>query len=134
MGEKKVICDTDVIIDYWGEKNHRHVSTKMILENSVGVENIVISAITKWELLAGATNKTEMEKINKRLFPISVFLLNNDITNEAFKLQQKYYLSHNMTLADCLIASTSLVTGFELFTYNTKDYKYISRLDLYNIN
>jgi predicted nucleic acid-binding protein len=53
MAEKKVICDTDVIIDYWEEKNPRHKVTKEILENKIGLDNIVLSAVTKMELMIG---------------------------------------------------------------------------------
>jgi predicted nucleic acid-binding protein len=72
-----------------------------------------------------------MEKINKRMASLLVALINNEMTEKAFDLLNKYHLSHSLTFPDCLIASTSLVTGFELFTYNTKDYKFIPQLVLF---
>ena len=33
MEEKKIVCDTDVMIDYWDETKARHKETKLILEN-----------------------------------------------------------------------------------------------------
>jgi predicted nucleic acid-binding protein len=131
MESKKVVCDTDVMIDFWAEKNPRHAVTKSILENQIGLDNIVLSAITKIELITGAINKHDLAKINNRLSRFYVALLNNEITIKAFDLLQLYFLSHTLTLADCLIASTSITTGSELFTYNTKDYKFISQLTLY---
>jgi len=131
MGEKKVICDTDVMIDYWDDRKARHSNTKSILENKIGIDNIVLSAITKMELMQGALNKNDMEKINKKLSRLTTILIDNEITLKAFDLLQKYYLSHSLTLADCFIASTSEVTGLELFTYNTKDYKFIPQLVLF---
>jgi predicted nucleic acid-binding protein len=37
MAKTKVICDTDVLIDYWDTSNSRHLKTKEILENHIGL-------------------------------------------------------------------------------------------------
>ncbi len=131
MAEKKIICDTDVMIDYWDERQMRHASTKTILEQKIRLDNVVVSAITKMELMSGASNKSELEKINKKLTRFNTALINNEITLKAIELQQKFFLSHGLSLPDCLIASTSIISGLELFTYNTKDFKFISNLILY---
>jgi predicted nucleic acid-binding protein len=54
--EKKIIADTDVLIDYLDESKSRHDNTVIILEN----KNIIISisSITVMELIVGAVNKT----------------------------------------------------------------------------
>ena len=67
MAQNLIICDTDVMIDYWDENQARHIQTKKILENNIGLSNIVLSAITKMELLMGASNKSDQSKINKKL-------------------------------------------------------------------
>ena len=67
MAAKKIICNTDVMIDYWDEKQLRHPITKTILEKNIGLDNVMLSAITKMKLLSGATHKTELDKINKGL-------------------------------------------------------------------
>lgn len=131
MATKKVICDTDVMIDYWDEKQSRHAQTKINLERNIGLDNVVLSAITKMELMLGATSKSDLNKINKKLERFNIALLNNEITLKAFDLLQTYYLSHGLTLPDCVIASTSIITELELFTYNIKDYKFISQLTLF---
>ena len=126
-----MICDTDVMIDYWDVKQSRHLDAKKTLENEIELDQIILSAITKMELMMGAVNKTELASINKKLERFNISLLNNDITLEAFKLIEKYKLSHGLSLPDALIASTALITELELFTYNLKDYKYISGIKLY---
>lgn len=131
MAKKKVICDTDVMIDYWDVTNPRHAPTKSTLETSIDLDNVVLSAITKMELMLGATNKTDMERITKKLNRFNIALINNDITVQAFDLIQNYRLSHGLSLPDGLIAATALTTDLELFTYNTKDFKFISQLKLY---
>lgn len=131
MAKKKVICDTDVIIDYWNINNPRYAYTKNILEDTIEIDNVVLSGITKMELIVGATNKLELARINKNLHQFTIAFLNNDIAQIAMQLLQDYNLSHGLALPDAFIAATSLYTQFELFTYNTKDYKFINGLHLY---
>ena|ERR1017187_1642611 len=133
MAKAIVICDTDVIIDYWDNRNLRHNHTREILEQTIGRENIAISAITKMELMKGATKKSDLQKTIKNLFGFNIILLNNAITLKAFDLLQSYSLSHNLSLPDCIIAATSIITGYDLFTYNTKDYRYVSGLKLFAV-
>jgi len=83
------------------------------------------------ELLMGAINKEEETKIKKKVLRFNTALINNEITEEALHLFEKHRLSHSMAIPDCLIAATSKVTGLALFTYNVKDYKFISKLKLY---
>lgn len=131
MAEKKIICDTDVMIDYWDAKQPRHNATKLALEKKIGLDNIVLSAITKMELMSGASNKSDMKNINKKLSRFNIALINNEITLKAFQLLQSYYLSHSLALPDCFIASTAIITRLELFSYNTKDYKFIPQVVLF---
>ena len=130
MGTQKVICDTDVMIDYWDVSQKRHQETKEILEKQIELDNVVLSSITKMELLLGASNKTELKTISKKLGRFNIALINNEITLLAFELLETYRLSHGLAIPDCFIASTALVTDLELFTYNEKDFKFISKLRL----
>ena len=50
MAKKKIICDTDVMIDFWDLTNVRHSNTKIILEENIELDNVLLSAITKMEL------------------------------------------------------------------------------------
>lgn len=86
MAKKKIICDTDVMIDYWDKTKPRHITTKSILETSIELDNVILSAITKMELMLGAFDKTDMVKITKKLTRFNIALVNNDITMKAFDL------------------------------------------------
>lgn len=131
MAKKKIICDTDVMIEYWDTAKSRHATTKSTLEKSIELDNVVLSAITKMELMLGAVNKADLTKITKKLSRFNISLLNNDITLRAFDLLQSYRLSHGLLLPDSIIAATALIANLELYTYNTKDFKFISQLRLY---
>jgi predicted nucleic acid-binding protein len=127
----KVICDTDVMIDYLDHLQIRHQSAKHILDNSIGIDFIAISAVTKMELIAGAPNKAGLVKLNKNINRFNILLINPEITSLTIRLIENYKLSHNLAMPDTLIAATALYTGFKLFTFNLRDFKYIKGLDLY---
>ncbi len=132
MEKDKVVCDTDVIIDYFNENNSRHFATKAIIEGEIGLDNVVISAITKMELIAGAANKAELLLINRNIKGFKLLLVNPEISSKALSLVETYKLSHNLAMADSFIAATSLYTQFPLFTYNLKDYKFIDGIELFD--
>jgi len=133
MAKIKVVCDTDVMIDYWDVSSKRHSQTKTIIEEKIGLDNIVISAITKLELLMGASNKTEESIIKKKLGRFNIALINNDITILAIELFETYRLSQGLAIPDCFIGSTARILNLELFTYNLKDFRYMSELKLFEI-
>ena len=133
MAKKPIICDTDVMIDYWDSHSGRHLQTKEIIEHHIGINNVILSAITQMELLMGASNKEEELKIKKMLLRYNTALINNEITLEAISLFEKYRLSHGLAIPDCIIAATVKITELELFTYNVKDYKFINKLKLYQL-
>jgi predicted nucleic acid-binding protein len=127
----KVICDTDVMIDYLDHLQSRHNSSKQFLENAIGLDLITLSAITKMELMAGALNKTALSSINKNINRFNILLINPEITSIALHLVESYKLSHNLAIPDSLIAATAIHTGLELFTFNVRDFKFIPGLQLY---
>lgn len=134
MASKQVICDTDILIDYFDVRQKRHEQTKRIIEQVIGLENILISSITKMELLIGATNKEDLKIIDKSLKRFGVILINPEINLTAISLAYEYRLSHGLALADAMIAATSIQTDLELFTYNTKDFKFIKNLSLFKFD
>jgi len=94
--EKKIIADTDVLIDYLDESKARHEETVTILEN----KNLVvsISSITAMELIVGAVNKTHLTKINKELRAFLIIMPGNEISLLSLKLLQEYNLSHGLQI------------------------------------
>lgn len=133
MAKDKIVCDTDVMIDYWNTSSKRYSQTKTILEDKIGLDNVVISAITKMELLTGAINKAEEQKIRKKLNRFNIALINHEITLEAISLFETYRLSQGLTIPDCFIGATAKIMELELFTYNLKDYKFMSKLRLFDV-
>ncbi|WP_456325478.1 PIN domain-containing protein [Desulfonauticus submarinus] len=119
--ENVILCDTDIMIEYLKGNNH----TKTIFDN---LENVVLSAITVMELLYGALNKKELNKIKKILEGFTILTLNKQITKIAVSLIEKYSKSHGLKIPDALIASTALYYDITLWTYNIKDFRFIEKI------
>jgi len=120
---EKIILDTNILIEIL--KNN----AKTIKEVEKYSQHY-ISSITKMELFYGARDKKELEELNKFVSLFTVIPLNKDISNLAEDLVYKYAKSHTLDIADSLIASTSLIMGYKLFTYNKKDFKYIDNINI----
>ena len=133
MEKAKVICDTDVLIDYLDRAQTRYLSAKQCLESGIGLDFVTISAITKMELMVGVLNKNDLTLLNKNINRFHILLINPEITSIAMQLVETYKLSHNLAIPDSLIAATAIHTGFKLFTFNTKDFRFIPRLQLFQI-
>ncbi len=128
MENVKILCDTDVIIEYLKGNEE----TKEIFER-LNKEEIGLSAITLMELYYGALNKRELNKIKKTLSTFNLFLITEEITEIAIKLIEQYSKSHGLKIPDALIASTAICYDIELWTYNVKDFRFIKNLKLMNI-
>lgn len=61
MGQNKIIlCDTDVIIEFY--RNNADIISEL---KTIGQQNIAVSTITAGELIYGALNKKELNPITK---------------------------------------------------------------------
>lgn len=123
---EKIILDTNILIE--------------ILKNNQETINEVekfdihyISEVTKMELYYGAFNKQELQKLRKFIELFEVIPISSNISNTASDLIYAYAKSHNLNIPDGLIAATALETGYNLFTYNLKDFKYIDNIKLANL-
>ncbi|WP_036603157.1 type II toxin-antitoxin system VapC family toxin [Olivibacter sitiensis] len=131
MATQKVICDTDVIIEFFDQKKARHSQTVASLEE-IGIDNILISAISKMELIKGTLHKEHNQQVAKKLKRLDTILLSPEITILTIELLNTYHLSHGLAIPDALIAATALETRLKLFTYNVRDFKFIKGLNLYS--
>ena len=104
---------------------------KEVITKIIGLEKVAISVITELELLKGAINKADQNRIIKNLESLSSLNINDAITIRTVALIQSWSLSHNLEFPDAFIAATAIETDFQLYTYNTSDYKFIPGLTLF---
>ena len=57
--------------------------------------------------------------------------LNEEITEIAINLIEKYSKSYGLKIPDALIASTAIYYDLSLWTYNIKDFRFIENLGLF---
>jgi len=104
------------------------------LLDEIGLENVVISDVTRAELFYGALNKRELQMIRKDLSSFSVLHIDPFISKMAVELVEIYCLSHKTDIEDALIAATAISHSIELYTLNIKDFRFIPELKLYQPN
>lgn len=126
MNRSFIVVDSDILIDV-----SRGISQAIQeLENLEKEKTLSISVITQFELIAGCENKKEFRELESFLERFEVLHLSEAISLKAIKLFNKFSLSHDVKIADMLIASTALVYDIELISKNQKDFKFIDELKL----
>jgi tRNA(fMet)-specific endonuclease VapC len=121
-----ILCDTNILIEFY--KNNPKIVDKL---RQIGSKRLAISIISQAELYYGAINKAELLKIQKHLNLLHNFPVNNQVSTQFIQLMERYSLSHKLTIPDALIAATALVNNLNLYTLNTKDFRFIEGINLY---
>jgi tRNA(fMet)-specific endonuclease VapC len=121
-----IVCDTNILIEFY--KKTPNVVNEL---QAIGYTNLAISAITQAELYFGAFDKAELRKITSHLSLLTVFPVTSSISGRFIALMETYCLSHKLSLPDALIAATSLIHQYELYTLNHKDFRFITGISLY---
>jgi predicted nucleic acid-binding protein len=106
----------------------RESARDIILKN----KPFFLCAVNYMELLQGVRDKNELQMLQKDIkhWQVSILLINEKITERAISLVEDYHLSHNMEMADALIASTALEYGESILTANNKHYNFIPNLEI----
>ena len=120
-----MLVDTDVLI--WNLRGDPAAAEA--LDSAPG---FCLSAVTYMELLQGLRDTRELRLLRQALrdWDVRVLHLNEEISARAMFLVEEYALSHNMQMADALIAAGAQYTGLPLFTANDRHYRHIDGLDL----
>lgn len=121
-----IICDTNVLIEFYKGNNEISASLRQI-----GLGNLAVSAITVAELYFGAFNKQELRDIKTHLARLHQIPLNVATTSLFLLFMERYSLSHKLSVPDALIAATAVEHDLQLYTLNVKDFRFIDGLDLY---
>lgn len=120
-----MLVDTDVLI--WLARGHESAKNSLLNQNKK-----YISAVTYMEMLQGMRNKAEMNAFLQFLpqYQFEIVPLNEQTGEIAGELVKNYALSHNMKMADALIASCAIVHNQPLLSANYKHYQFIHHLNL----
>ena len=121
-----ILCDTNIFIN--ALNNHKDTIANM---QRIGFDNIAISSITIMELYRGMSNKTELNQMRKYLRYYDVVHVSQIVSQNAVDLIRNFHLSHNLQIPDSIIGATAIAHNIPLFTYNTKDFRFMPDIVLY---
>ena len=118
------LIDTDILIDV-----SRGFPDAVAFLSQLHATSIVrASMITAMELIVGCRNKAELRNVQSFLRTLVVLPVDESISQTAYNLMERYYLSHGLMIPDALIAATALAHGLTLFTKNTRHFQMIPSL------
>jgi len=101
-----ILCDTDIFIEAF--KNNTLATGSL---SRIGFQNIALSAIT---------------------LMVEIINLDQEITETAINMIERYAKSHGLHIPDALLAATAICRGMQLLTYNVKDFKFVEGIKLYS--
>lgn len=114
--------DSDVLVEYL--RNHSQATDYVD-----GLEGLLLtSVITVAELMAGARNVLERQKIELFLSALEIVPIDYAIAKQGGLFRQQYKQSHGTGLNDALIAATAEVTGATLISFNHGHFPMIANL------
>jgi predicted nucleic acid-binding protein len=120
-----MLIDTDVLI--WCLRGNPKA-----IKTIDGLENRLISQITRMELIVGCRNKTEITLLKRFLVEggFRVIALSQEIGSRADLYLEEKHLTHGVGLPDALIAATASLQGQPLFTTNAKHFRCFSDIEV----
>jgi len=118
------IVDTDVLINV----SHNVEADISFVRQS---RTSYISVITATELLHGVRNNNELKITNKLIDHYNILHINEQISEQAYQLVKRHFLSHSLLINDALIAATAIHYGYTLVTHNIKHFRVVAKLKLH---
>ena len=123
-----IICDSNIFIEFF--RGNYFIRSEL---QKIGYENIVVSDVVTAELFFGARDRIDLQNITKCLNIFPVLRINPEISKMAVDFVKSYCLSHKLKFPDALIAATAVYNRMGVFTLNTKDFRFIPDIKLYQI-
>lgn len=116
-----ILVDTCIFIEHF----RGNTAVSAFLSEQAG--SMHVSAITDMELAQGVRNKQELQTYYKLLtaLKIEIIEINEPTSTLAREWLRQYGLSHNLHLADALIAATAKHHQLTLYTHNIRDFQFL---------
>jgi predicted nucleic acid-binding protein len=120
------LIDTDIII----EALHDAAAAVTYLQRVEQMSVPAIAAVTHMELVVGCRNRAELRAIERFLRRFRIVEIGEEASAIARDLLRRYRLSHNLLIADALIAATAIANDLPLVSQNQRDFRFIPELTL----
>ena len=119
---ERLLIDTDVLIDYLRGK----AEAVLYLESLN--ESLMVSVITVAELYAGVREGVERTSLDDFIRVFEIVPVSLEIATRGGLLRRDYVKSHNVGLADALIAATAEFRQAKLVTLNGKHFPMLANV------
>jgi predicted nucleic acid-binding protein len=120
------IVDTDILIDL----ARGIIEAVNCIQNLKTSSSLAISIVTQMELMIGCANKAELQILENFFKQFYIIKIDQNVSDKAVDLLRSYRLSHDLLIADSLIAATAIVENYPLITKNQRDFRFIQGLNL----
>jgi tRNA(fMet)-specific endonuclease VapC len=122
-----IVADTDVLIDFLAGRDPGAGRIRAELDRGL----LRTTAVTRFELLAGARNTSQESAIRHLLAAIPTLPLDQQAADHAAQIQRNLQRAGEpIGMADSLIAGTVLSHGATLLTRNRRHFERVSGLRL----
>ena len=119
---KPVLVDTDVMVDFL--RGHSKAVALVHAQSA----RIILSSIVAAELYAGVRGDGELISLDSLIQLFRVVPVSPELARAAGLYKRDYAKSHDVGLADAIIAATAQAENADLNTLNTKRYPMIKGL------
>ncbi|NLI76560.1 MAG: type II toxin-antitoxin system VapC family toxin [Candidatus Riflebacteria bacterium] len=121
-----VLVDTDVLVDL-----QRQFPPAIAWLRSLHPQTpLGISGFSLLELMEGAANRLEMQRIRKALDRFPLFWPTSGDYRRAVATFARCRLSHHIGIVDVLIGETAVGLGVAIHTFNGKHLSAVARLEI----
>lgn len=124
-----VIIDTNIFIDHLRTGDRKYLQTLLSKNN---ITDLYLSILTVQELYTGQSTKNLKNELilQKLISPFSIVYYDEQVAKLAGQITRDS--KKIITFADSAIAASAILNNAKLATLNTKDFKEIENLQLYN--
>ena len=119
---ERLLIDTDVLIDYL----RGQAEAVSYLESLTG--SLLVSVITLAELYAGVRAGAERTKLDEFIRAFEIALVDREVAIRGGLYRRDYMKSHQVGLADALIAATAEHRQAALVTLNSKHFPMLANV------
>lgn len=129
MGNKRILIDTSVIINFLRSKEKSKTSFwKLINEYEC-----CVSSVTVFELYAGATDRAKMNDINKILSFFKIIGFTNETAILASNIYKELRSKNKLIeFRDIFVAATAIKENISISTKNKKHFQRVKNLSILN--